>query len=461
MKDIRTLIILTLTLLLAAPGYAVTKEEMEKARVTSAKIYLRWANNGSDYLESLNPSTLSELEGKLREKEKNNIKAFKAIPVPQDYATWDKAKLVEYWSKTALATSGLNADGVRDGAKKQIRSKLQAMNVSAPEEPKEEKEPAAAAESAAEAAVEVPALPADDGTEDMVDSSMADSTAVAEETAKGESSSTWIYILALALLVIAVVALVVYASKTMNGDKKEGGRNMKHTARNPEAEERPVTRTSASLNAREEHFPEEIPVEMPRRSEVQENTAMREKFSETLARKQEEIRSLNRQLSELQAQYCALSDENVTLRLEADRLRAEKTEHDASAGAMAAARDIKPAPEIPETPRPSRRAVKEIYLGRVNAKGLFVRADRNFVAGSSLYALSISDDYSGSFRVVRDKSVYDLAFSRPEDMLGGGCVAEDLEDTDGARDIITESAGTAVFENNCWRVVRKARIRYE
>ena len=80
----------------------VTQKEMEQARTIAAKAYIRYVNDGSGYLDELNPTTMEELEASLKPKEKENIKAFKAIAVPSDYKSWDKEKLVEYWAVTAF-----------------------------------------------------------------------------------------------------------------------------------------------------------------------------------------------------------------------------------------------------------------------------------------------------------------------------------------------------------------------
>ncbi len=42
----------------AIPSFAVTDKEMEQARAIAAKHYLRYANNGSDYLDKLTPSSV-------------------------------------------------------------------------------------------------------------------------------------------------------------------------------------------------------------------------------------------------------------------------------------------------------------------------------------------------------------------------------------------------------------------
>ena len=90
--------------------FAVTQKEMEQARVIAAKTYIRYANNGSGYLDELNPKTLEELQSVLKPKEKENIKAFLAIPVPNDYKDWDKQKLVDYWAN-AFQDNSLDEKG--------------------------------------------------------------------------------------------------------------------------------------------------------------------------------------------------------------------------------------------------------------------------------------------------------------------------------------------------------------
>ncbi len=78
----------------ALPALAVTDKEMEQARVIATQTYLRYANDGSGYLDALHPTTMAELEKNLKAKEKENIKAFKAIPVPAGYQSWVNKNLV-------------------------------------------------------------------------------------------------------------------------------------------------------------------------------------------------------------------------------------------------------------------------------------------------------------------------------------------------------------------------------
>ena len=108
---LRTLLPALMAIVVTVPALAVTDNEMEQARTIAAQAYLRYANNGSGYLDEVKATNLADLQKELKAKEKENIKAFLAIPVPKDYAQWDKAKLAEYWSVTALNNPGLIAQG--------------------------------------------------------------------------------------------------------------------------------------------------------------------------------------------------------------------------------------------------------------------------------------------------------------------------------------------------------------
>lgn len=465
-------------------AYGVTREEMEKARTITAKIYLRWANNGSDYLDSKNPSTLSELESGLRDKEKSNLQAFKNIPVPSDFASWDKNKLVEYWSKTALSSPGLNPDGVRGGAKSQIKSKLSAMSVTPPAADEPAEQPADAKESAAENQNDIPdELTEISDVEQEAEASL-DSTQASDSLAspvKKEGSSTWIYVVALALLVIAVVALVVYASKNMNKNNnsqpgsssdrrdtkpldKSGSEAPRKPSPAPSQPQSPSYNNTAaeSYTVASDDAPYQ-PAPAADAGLADDAQRMREKFAETLADKQEEIRLLNRQVCSLTEENRSLTSQIEVLRLENERLQREKEEMMTGGVSRLAA----PAPGrvsgvAAAAQRPAQQGQsRDIYLGRVNSKGLFVRADRNFNPGNSIYVLHTSDGFTGTFYIADHSSVPDLVFPRPQEMLAGGCVAMDITDTRGRSRIRTEAPGTAIFENNCWRVTRKARIRYE
>ncbi|MDE6218798.1 MAG: hypothetical protein K2F64_07310 [Muribaculaceae bacterium] len=464
MSVVRFLLIGLLITSFSLGSFAVTKDEMEKARAISAKVYLRWANNGSDYLDAINPSSISELESGLKEKEKENIKAFKNIHLPSDYDSWDKAKLVEFWSGSALSSAGLNADGVRSGARKQIRSKLNALNIAAPSaapaddaaDPAKDEKPETVAQKA-EIPEELTVISEETEIEETAVAAEGDS--LASPAKKESSSSTWIYIVALVLLVLAVVALVVYASRNMN-KSNEGPRGNSPRRGEGNGEERRESQRQSYANMDDDRQPTQYVA-----ATVDNGSShLREKFAGTLAAKQEEIRQLERQLTSLTEENGNLVMENERLSLEVSRLRNQLDEMMVGGAHHNPVVERKPmAPSVSAGSRQSAPVggVRNIYLGRVNAQSLFVRADRTFNPGNSIYVLNTTDGFTGTFRVAEHSSVVDLAFSRPQDMLAGGCVAMDITDTRGRSRIVTESPGTAIFEENCWRVIRKAKIRYE
>lgn len=453
---IRHILILVLLTGITLPAFSVTKDEMEKARAITAKIYLRWSNNGSGYLDDISVSSVTELEKKLREKEKANLVAFKSISVPSDYESWDKSQLVEYWSKKALNTPGLNKDGVTPGSRSRIKSAINAMSVTppsvahqqatpAPEAP-EEVQPVPVVDTPAVAETPVgEELAVDEEELQMTEDSMLASDTEPQETIKKKSSSTWIYVVALIILVIAVVLLVVFASRSLGkaNDTKE---------KEVSEEEKPERRI------RKEATKEKLPARRAADNEESDDTLLRirEKYAENLAAKQEEIRMLTNEVMSLREENQRLAADNEHYRAEAERLRREKSNDDIERTPLSGAErreERREAAAKPET--------REIYLGRVNANGVFVRADRTFNPRHSIYKLRTSDGFTGTYRVVDDQSVVDLTFENPQEMLGGGCISMDITNIRGKEEIITESAGTAIFENNCWRVIRKAKIRYE
>lgn len=437
----------------AGNALAVTEAEMNQAKAIAAKFYIRYADDASGYLDDFTPGSMAELEQKVTgDRDRELLRQFKAGKTPTDFAGWDKEKLTAYWSSTFFTenASGLDAKGATNGlAKKQIRNAIGSMTVSAP--------------SAAVAPEPTPTDVADDKTVEeailaeqaALENNIAD---VEEQIAEGEGiedageetpeqvsgkSGTWVYIMILALLVVVVIVLVVYASKTMRGKPSE--------SREPNDEEEEDRRP-----AREEKVREVIVVQQPqtvhhsqepqpesRPTSVADNTRMREKFAETLASKAEEIRTLTRQLGEMEETVARLEDENIRLKREVERLRNRPQEH------------------VRHEPRAGVGAANAIYLGRVNSQGVFVRADRNAVEGQSVYRLVTTDGHTGSFELISDPAMEQLELAEPGRWLAGGCFAKDIFDTAGRYAIVTEVPGVAIFSDGAWRVEKKAKIRYE
>lgn len=474
--------------------HGVTTKEMEQAKATAALWYLRYANDGSDYLEKLNPATVGELEKSLKAKEKENIKAFKAVKTPSDYSGWDKEKLVEYWTVTFFKSPGLSEKGVI--ARSRVRKKLSAMSVSAPapETPAPAQEVGGEAPQLPESApvdgvngekpaadTATPALPS---AEQVIEDAgqLEDSLALASDMAskaksEGEKSngSTWIYVVVLLLLVGVVVWLVIFASKTMQNQNRPDA-----DTESPRDKETDKRHNKRSEGARAVMPVEEEDEEIVVATRIKSDAGLREKFARSLAQKDEEINGLQREIHGLREECLRLGEENG--RLSSDlasanrevealrgRLKAATAVTSATAGRVnpraqvpADASDVevnaRPVASRP-APRPASET-SEIYLGRVNSKGLFVRADRQPVEGKSMYVLVTQDGFTGSYRVLQRPAAIEMGLENPGHYLAGGCFAIDIEDTEGATSIRTLSAGTAIFEEGCWRVLRKARIEY-
>ncbi len=434
-------ILTVMAMALALPAMAVTDKEMDEARAIAAKAYLRYANDGSGYLDDVKAKSMSELTGKLKDKEKENLKAFNRVKVPADYASWDKAKLVEYWGTTFFTSPELSEKG--KAARLRVRKQINAMSVSAPAPEAADPAPVAAPE-AQPVAADTAALPSADGVAAEEEDILADQKAImkdADESAATprEESHTWVYVLVLAILIGVVIWLVVFAAKLM---KKQ-----------PEG-------TPESMAADNEELRDKARKAISRKNEDLE--AMRVRMEEAerneaeLSRKAEALKAENRQLLE----------QSESLRLENARLKGEARAAQASQAARAAAqpRTPQPQPSPAPAPQPHRETapiLKVLYLGRVNSRGIFVRADRRVSPGNTVYRLDTNDGLVGTFRVVDVPEVVDTALANPEQYLRGGCDAEDFTEAAGAENIITENAGTAIFENGYWKVLRKSDIRFE
>lgn len=438
----------------ALPALAVTDKEMEQARVIATQTYLRYANDGSGYLDALHPTTMAELEKNLKAKEKENIKAFKAIPVPAGYQSWDKQKLVDYWSTTAFSHAGLTPKG--KVGKNPARKKLSNMKIAAPapaataqatapqqpaattqQAPATTEKPAPAAtpvKDQAQAAT-TQAQSTNQATTDIkLDSAqaeaeearlLAEAALAAEDDApiKKESTNTWVYVLILCILVGVVVALVVFASNVMKKNAVETGGADKDNS---------------------------------------EETKMLTN----------ELKKAYTRIDDLQAQNASLRNNIEALKVEINKLRFRPAQtaqapikgiprpgetQESQTAAPAAQPEVasKQAPEAASTP------LRTIYLGRANTKGIFIRADRTLNPGNSVYRLDTTDGLAGSFKVVTDNSILDKVIEHPAEMLSAACVGPDLGETSGLQKIVTDSAGTAIFKDGCWRVLRKAKIHYE
>ena len=410
---LRIFLSLIVSVVVASSAWGVTREEMEQARTITAQAFLRYMNNGSDYLDKLDPVKVSDLKNSLKTKEKENIKIFESIEYPkiEVYSQWSKDDLLKYWGTDFWNDSRIPAHC--KGARVRVKSKIGAMNVGA-EAIKSQETTATLAEAdnaASEAqrvldsikmadsiATEAAILEASNDVtqEDFASDSIAaeESAIEEEETVKSKSSPTLIYSLILIVLVVIIAALIVYAVK---GIQKSGKQDVKRD-KNEETD-------SADEEDDENHI-----------------------YKETLDEKDREIASLKAEIDRLN---------NVILRMN-DRLSDAISEIS-----------------------PNQRPTRTIYLAYANSKNVFVRADSVYNEDYSIFKLITSDGITGSFSVIDNPIANKLALSLPISILKNSCQSEDMHHDNWCKQIITENAGTAIFENGRWIVKRKADINFQ
>lgn len=410
---LRFFLSLIVSVVVASSAWGVTREEMEQARTITAQAFLRYMNNGSDYLDKLDPVKVSDLKNSLKTKEKENIKIFESIEYPkiEVYSQWSKDDLLKYWGTDFWNDSRIPAHC--KGARVRVKSKIGAMNVGA-EAIKSQETTATLAEAdnaASEAqrvldsikmadsiAAEVAILEA---SNDVVQEDFASDSITAEESAieeeesvKSKSSPTLIYSLILIVLVVIIAALIVYAVK---GIQKSGKQDVKRD-KNEETD-------SADEEDDDNHI-----------------------YKETLDEKDREIASLKAEIDRLN---------NVILRMN-DRISDAISEIS-----------------------PNQRPTRTIYLAYANSKNVFVRADSVYNEDYSIFKLVTSDGITGSFSVIDNPIANKLALSLPISILKNSCQSEDMHHDNWCKQIITENAGTAIFENGRWIVKRKADINFQ
>jgi hypothetical protein len=438
---------IALTLSSAIPTYAVTKEEMEEARTIAAIVYLRNANNGSDYLDNVSAKSLSELEGKLKDTEKKNLATFKSVGLPSDYASWDKAKLVEYWSSTFYSNSEIKKIQSVGFARNTTKRRIEAMNIAAPsaaaaESPADETTPEAATEETTDETatnLESPIMEETVSDTEAQLKAQEDSIAnlnkgVDSDSVIGEQSHTWLYIIILIILVAAMAALIVYASKVFKRQNDDYER----------------TKLDKATDSYDREAAEREKEAMQAQIEELKRTANDCRTHLTNVKK--ELETERQRNEELQTRT---SDKPVRRDTEAPQVIS--TTQDAPANMI---RRRAPQPQPATERSEARREGRVIYLGRANSSGMFVRAEKEINKDKTVFRLVSKDGITGTFAVVDDYEVQDRILDDPENELGNACFCDDFDNTD-RTEIITERNGTAIFESGRWRVLRKAHITLE
>lgn len=228
-------------------------------------------------------------------------------------------------------------------------------------------------------------------------------------------NSTMIYIIILVILIAVVIALVVYALNSMKSDDTE--------ERLP-SPEKPQKKHKAKKADKEK-----VQI-LSDGDENQEVVRLKERFAVVIEEKNREI-------------------EDLRLRLEAaEKLAADATAH------------LRRASSAQAKPAAPRRESTTVYLARANADGDFVRADSRMNLGNSVFTLVTTDGITGTFSVIDNPTVHEVALMMPADYLANACTGTGLQQTAGMRRIVTEAPGTAVFDRGRWHITRKARISY-
>lgn len=434
---LKNLIYILLISIFAIPAYAVSDKDMEQAKVIAAKLYLRWANNGSGYLDEVKASSMSDLESKLKTQEKENLKAFKSVNIPADYASWDKERFVQFWGSTFFTSPALNADGKR--AKDRVKKAVSDIKVSAPttakadepkaEEPKPEEKKEKEETPAAEPQNQDGGITIPEPTEvvaqqeEIVSDSLSMIQAEEQSMAMGEHAQkpkthTWIYVIVLIVLVILVVWLMVYAANMMKKQGKE--------VRSIEGNDKKISKELTALEVDNNKL----------RSEV-------EQLKDALAEAKNEIKRLK-------------SSANAE-----PKPRNEESKSIVESLAASVAAPVKAPAKASAKSKEEPKIITEIFLGRANPKGFFVRGDRRPNPAHTVFRLDTKDGIVGTFRFVGTPEAIDLVTSNPLQYLAGGCVSDNFEDAESADSIVTEAPGTAILENGCWKVLRKSKIRFE
>lgn len=412
-----TLFLLLFTVLCAQ---AATPEEMERARVAAFKVCLRHLNNRSDYLEEKNPKNMAELESQLKDTEKTNIEVLKKIKIPEqsEYAGWDKKKFDDFWINTFVdATAVEGKDWCRNSPKngmnlafKDLTSTVQS---SAATDTQETTEPAE--EPSAEV---VPDDKADENEIEVGDLEVVDTEQIQTEPvsdkqqAKQEkSSNNTIEIVVLCILVVVVIALVGYALNIMKKNRMKQAASVRSSQRKPRQYDVDDYKPARTVEADPE---DESP------------------FAAYSAPQQPDIDPRDREI---------------------ERLRSEIASLQTKIKGTPAARPAMGTPVRRNEPR-------IIYLAKANNEGVFTRADARYNMGNSIFKLVTTDGVSGSFSVLEDPTVFELALMMPTEYLVNACIGRNLQLSEGARTIVNIASGTAIFEDGRWRVSRKAQIRY-
>lgn len=435
--------------------YGVTPEEMDRARAIAACVYIRYVDDGSGYLDGFKPKSMGDVREKVKghEKDEKILQEFMGAPVANDFDQWDKEKFVNYWSGEFFSNSGLS-DRNSSMRNDRIRGRLNTMDVTAPA-PKEEERQDPQQPEQVQQKPQQPVEPSDVTNVPIAtgDSAMVQNPSQQDSEADKGSGTNWTLIILLVVLLAVVIALVAYGVKVMKGGNPQNNNDNQPTPQ-PQPRQPEPQQTYAAQSATV--YP----------AQDSANEMLRRQLAES-RRNESSVREHNKILSD---RVRSLEDEVSLLRREIEELReqANRTQILEPADTVTVVEEPIVVPEpLPRQPlvEPERIVEEQprqrIYLGRANRQRIFLRADRQFVPGKSIYRLTTGNELTGSFVVDSNPSIVAWVSLDPMTALAGACEVPTFAVPGGIKRIVTDSPGTAIFEDGCWKVLRPAAVHLE
>lgn len=410
----KTTLITLLMFFAALTATAATRQEMEQARALAAKWGVRSQNSGSGYLDGTNPKNMDQVRASVKSHKTDNSNLSKLnLPMPseEEYQSWDNAKMTSYW------ISQYNSAVPGGGDKEFCRSKLKAQLASVP-----------ATVKAAPAPAEEPAETAPETPQET------------EETVETPADTTEIQI-----------------NDELATDIVDAA------AADPEVEPLPAPGTNGEREAAQGSHElstggSNVWVIIMLVVLVLIVLVLVGYATNMMARNKEQQQQGNPRRRNTSKTPSEATQTTESTPDDPDYVKTTETRQNAP---QSIAEPVRPAATPSHRPAPRISQPRIIYLSNANADGVFLRADAQYNMGNSIFKLVTSDGYSGTFSVIDDPNVHELALMMPVDFLINACSGRNLQLSQGARSIVTDSTGTAVFEDGRWRVARKAQIHYK
>lgn len=181
-------------------------------------------------------------------------------------------------------------------------------------------------------------------------------------------------------------------------------------------------------------------------------------FSKIKAMKQEkdnEITALKTALKQRNEEF------EQSLRQIETRIAMMEQEREQAARASVAPRQVTVG-QASAMPKPEKKAgASQIFLSRPDDKGVFLAASTHIEPGNSIFVLTTADGTTGTFAVINDAGVHQLALMMPTENLTRACTGHNIQISAGKTRIVTDAPGRAVKEGRQWKIVQQATIHYE